>query len=83
MAVQSMRTKYVDYSGKPTMTLAQMMEEGTKQIEAIYGQGSLSNPMANGLPGSQTTQAPPRAPAAAPGKGVVKLDMKTGQVVPM
>jgi hypothetical protein len=83
MAVQSMRTKYVDYSGKPTMTLAQMMEEGTKQIEAIYGQGSLSNPMANGLPGSQTTQAPPRAPAAAPGKGVVRLDTKTGQVVPM
>lgn len=83
MLVQGMNNKMVDYAGKPTMTPQEMSQRATQMVEETYGKGALANPMANGLPGTQTTQAPARAPAAAPVKGVVRLDTKTGQVVPM
>jgi hypothetical protein len=87
MLVQSMAGKFVDYAGKPTMSPGEMSAIATQMVEETYGKGALANPMANGLPGTQTTQAPGVAPAArpaaAPGKGVVRLDTKTGQVLPM
>lgn len=87
MLVQGMSNKMVDYAGKPTMTPQEISQRATEMVETTYGKGALANPMSNGLPGTQTTQAPGRAPAAvpaaAPGKGVVRLDMKTGQVLPM
>ena len=83
MLVQGMNTKFVDYAGKPTMTPEEMSTRATEMVEATYGKGSLANPMSGGLPGTTTTQAPPPAPAAAPGKRPVRLDMTTGQVVPL
>lgn len=81
MLVQAMITKLVDYQGRPTLTPEQISARATELVEATYGKGALSgakaNPMSGGLPGAQ-----PAAKPAAATKGAVRLDMKTGQVVP-
>ncbi len=85
LSMQAMLSKYVDYNGRPTMSVEEMNKIATESVEASFGKGALDqqHPMSGGLPGTTTTQSQPPAGGAAPAKGVMRLDMKTGQVLPL
>lgn len=82
MLVQGMNAKYVDYQGRPTMTPAELSARATEMVEATYGKGALSGGQSNPLSGGMTTTQAPAPAAPAKTNGAVRLDMKTGQVVP-